>query len=674
MLLAVGLKFLWATGSDMTDDHNTPLACTIPMLTTAFLLAAGCAGPTAGTGTDTGTDTVTDTGTDTVTDTGTDTVTDTGPDTVTDTGTDTVTDTITTPPIDPDLNGDGTLNILVIGTNQSIQDGGEAFSPDQIAAELQSILSADATLSVDVNVVAEDMYRTKQLVTGYGQSGDEYNWFYYCHSFAQYYFWPEGRDARMANLAGQGAVDWDQVVIGGDPNIVSETPGYYSLGVNKVATKVAEGDAQPLLLMLWPKNENGASIDHFAEFTYRTGDGAKVQLPIVPAGRAWGDLPAGKKDSAGIHPTPNGAYVAAATIYAHMVGKSASSSEYLYDDELADAALSTVLNEAGKVHYTGHRSFVSPFKSSDITDRVLNYNHTGSSSENGILGGLKWVLAKAQVKLESGGEPPINFNYGRANTEFEAHKRYKIDPGKFEFSLGFPMQDHSNYGNTTMLYGLDKRRHGTENGTDLGVARKMVRDSELPYGRSIPVRTLLVLMKEAIPEQSAYSDGWHMNGDLNKAIGAYMYTLLTGHCALDAEPADKDSKQWRSWLAHKTGYETAWNLMHLSAAAPCFKVTPDSPDSTSVTTTEGAGLSISFTNPPTGNVTVSLSTNNDTAVSYEPTEMVFTPENYNLPQKVSMLGLDGELPVELYTITAGTESTDPTFDGLVDRWEYTVIR
>lgn len=77
---------------------------------------------------------------------------------------------------------------------------------------------------------------------GYGQGGDEYIWIYYCHSLVQYYFWSEGRDARMVNLVGQGGVDWDHVVIGGDFYIVSVVFGYYVFGVNKVAIKIVEGD------------------------------------------------------------------------------------------------------------------------------------------------------------------------------------------------------------------------------------------------------------------------------------------------------------------------------------------------------------------------------------------------------------------------------------------------
>ncbi|MFT6333774.1 MAG: hypothetical protein ACI86M_001045 [Saprospiraceae bacterium] len=467
-----------------------------------------------------------------------------------------------------DVNNDEVLNILVLGTNSSI-DGGEAFSPDQIAEELQSILSADPNITTDVNVVAEDIHMSKVVTLGLGGGGAEYNWTHHSHSLAQYYFWPEGLEARMDNLSGNGGVDWDYVVIGADPSIISTTPGYYSLGVNKVAAKVAEGDAQPLLLMMWPKNEfSGASTEHFEEFTYRTADGAKVQLPTIPSGLAWQALPEDKKDVASIHPTPNGAYLTAASIYSHIYNQSASTSEYIYDDELADIALATVINEENQVHYSGIRTFISPFSSCDISDDVLNYNHTGSSSENGIKAGLNWVFDQAPESLQNGGTSPINFNYGRANTNFEANKRYKIDPALFDFSFGFPMQDHGNHGDVSMLYGLDRRQSGTTNDTDLGVAQYMVDQSELPYGRAIPIRTLFAQMKEASPSISAYRDSWHMHRDLDKAVGAFMFTSLTGNCAMGEEPSDQTSDQWRTWMAHKIGYETAWNLMYLEGAAP----------------------------------------------------------------------------------------------------------
>ncbi|MEM6770279.1 MAG: T9SS type A sorting domain-containing protein, partial [Bacteroidota bacterium] len=125
----------------------------------------------------------------------------------------------------------------------------------------------------------------------------------------------------------------------------------------------------------------------------------------------------------------------------------------------------------------------------------------------------------------------------------------------------------------SMLYGIDRRSSGTVNDTDVGVARYMVNESELPYARAIPIRTLFAQMREAIPGQSAYRDSWHMHRDLDKAIGGYMYTLLTGDCAVGEEPADPNSSAWRTWMSHKIGYETAWTMMTFSGIPPCGLVT-----------------------------------------------------------------------------------------------------
>ena len=92
---------------------------------------------------------------------------------------------------DMDINGDGTLNILVLGTNSSF-NGGETFSPDLISNELQSILSADESLTINVNVVAEDIHLSKVVTVGLGGGGTSYNWLHHSHSLTQYYYWPEG--------------------------------------------------------------------------------------------------------------------------------------------------------------------------------------------------------------------------------------------------------------------------------------------------------------------------------------------------------------------------------------------------------------------------------------------------------------------------------------------------
>lgn len=481
---------------------------------------------------------------------------------------DTSSDTTSEEPVEvsPDINGDGQLNILVLGTSVSIDPNSAGFASSRIAAELENILSQDTSLNLEVHISFEDIYKEKVITYGLGQAGNTMNSYHYAHSLTQYYYWPDQQTERLKNLTGEAAHKWDYVVIAADPYIVAKLPGYYALGVNKIAEKVAEGGAQPLLLMVWPQDESStASIDYFAELTQRTSDGTKVTVETVPAGLTWDALPSTKKDESIEHPTPNGAYAAAASIYSKLLNKTAASSDYQYDDDIAEIALTT---QANSIAYTGEPSFMSPFNSCEIEDSVLNYNHTGSSSENGILNGLQWVISQSTRTLQANGPAPINFNYGRANTNFEPNKRYQIDPSRFDFSFGFPMQDNGNHGDTSMLYGLDKRVNSYENGTDLGAALFMLRNSELPHARAIPIRTLYAQLKEAIPSQSAYSDNWHMHGNLNKAIGAYMYTLLTGDCALADEPSDRASDEWKAWKAHKIGYETAYTLMTLNGNVP----------------------------------------------------------------------------------------------------------
>ena len=140
------------------------------------------------------------------------------------------------------------------------------------------------------------------------------------------------------------------------------------------------------------------------EFTYRTADGSKVERSFQRVSGLGGITC--RQEGCRQSSSPNG-HLAAASMYAHIRGENATASDYIYDDELADMAYMTVEQEGGKVHYSGIPSFISPFKSCDIGDGTINYNHTGTSSENGIKNGLVWVVNQSAKTLQNGGTPPI---------------------------------------------------------------------------------------------------------------------------------------------------------------------------------------------------------------------------------------------------------------------------
>ena len=101
-------------------------------------------------------------------------------------------------------------------------------------------------------------------------------------------------------------------------------------------------------------------------------------------------------------------------------------------------------------------------------------------TEGGLISALTNVAVPLGFTVVTGGEAPLDFNLGRSNLDIEPAKRYKVDGNQFDLSLGFPMQDHSNTGDTSVLYGMDKHINDADPATDLGAARYMIDSSELP--------------------------------------------------------------------------------------------------------------------------------------------------------------------------------------------------
>ena len=209
----------------------------------------------------------------------------------------------------------------------------------------------------------------------------------------------------------------------------------------------------------------------------------------------------------------------------------------------------------------------SPFTLSRVTKELITFNQTGTSSEAGIKRGLLEAAKQAGITLQEVKKPAgekIDFNYGRGNSNYEKEKRYKVDPGTFHRSYGFPMQDGKTTVALTLLCGIDKRYFNSrsyDDGTDLGLGYDMCRDQEVSKNvRCIPIRLLWAKISEALPQETPLRDNWHMSRILDAASGAYLLTLLTGKDTAGPEPADANSPEWKLWKGREIGYETALRM------------------------------------------------------------------------------------------------------------------
>ncbi len=584
------------------------------------------------------------------------------------------------------------LNVLVIGSTRSFSDTGEndvvhekPFNPTTIATHLEGILSQDPFLNKTANVDFEDIFKTKAQTVEYSNNSFT-DFTSHCYSLAQHYMWTDDQTNRLTNLRGEDGIEWDYIVLCADPYILANFPGMYAEGVRLIQNEIAQSSLpvkpQLVLLAQWPENSSSFSANDFNEIVHRVGNSAGAI--VVPAGKAWDSYTSQDTDSA--HPTPKGEYLAAAALYSKLYDRSAKVSGYSYPsdgDAIADHALAQVQSIAATPQYSGPYTAINPFQMKYVTKRVVSFQETGTSTEDRIRFALDRLDDVQRITFSTSGYSDPggtrwDFNYGRGNDWWEDDKDYEVDPGKYDRSYGFPMFHYAPTGGTTMRYGIDKHFTGNsyEDGTDLGIAYNMIRPNtrelSLPEDvRAIPIRLMYMKMEQIYPGFNPLGDSTHMNNHLNDAIAAFMYTLLSGRCPVVEEPATQGSTEWLQWLGHKIGYETAWQMSHLTTRVPGFRVLPASTSATSVTPGTSETMTVQFMYPPQAEVTVTVSAVNPTAAIVSPQTLTFTPANYDSPQTVIVTGLPGATSAESFEVVYQTSSTDEIYDDLSDSWEYT---
>ncbi|MDX1679391.1 MAG: hypothetical protein R3242_01560 [Akkermansiaceae bacterium] len=457
------------------------------------------------------------------------------------------------------------VNVLILGSSQGFDKQESPQGHDthldlaKLAKAFERVLNRGN--SGETKVTFQDIYTTIDNVPmGLGSAGKEIPTTFHRHSLAQYVFWPDGKEARLASLQNKGAQKWDYIFIIGDPYLISQMPGIYAEGVHLLMEQIKQGEAKVCLVTPWHSNDKINS--RISEVVLRVAKG--LDLPVAPAGEAWTVRKDRLKED-------EAEYLAAASMVSAL-SQAPARGQNMAEENLAKLALSALEHVVKKSENLSEiETPPNPYYPEFLDKQTIVFCHSGSSSENGIKAALIDCMKRCNitpkfVKVNAGGD--IDFNYGRANSNFEPNKRYKVEPDKYDRAYGFPMQEQKKFAPASMLYGIDKRYfHGTsyDDGTDLGIAYDMIRQGEVEkHIYAVPIRLLLAKLMAADPTIGALRDKWHMSRELDAATGSYMVTILTGKNPVGAEPDDKSSQEWKRWLGRKIGYETAMRMGRLT--------------------------------------------------------------------------------------------------------------
>ena len=607
------------------------------------------------------------------------------------------------------------VNILILGSDssgdrfyeqaltQGQKTGTPPFAFQDIATHLRGILEG-AGLG-PVNVTTENLAKgdidlpnpTNTFQSNLRYSSNLLSWFYWPYGDFKggAFSTVTGTEApRWANLRGEGGTAWDYVVLIEDPATIERYPGLHAVAVAKISGEVAKGNGQTVLLMPWPAAGSAASLEHYREVVYRVGRSAGI--PVAPAGLAW--RAAGSPTGA-THPSPDGAFLAAATLYSRIFGQSASGSTYEFNDALADTAHATVQENQGAPQYTGTFDFPHPTRMLGDKRRFLRHSNRGTSTENrwrrefspdsmlrvNVDGawtretynsdtpdddGLGWPF--------SGSALPIAFNYGRHHS-FSGDgptKSYFTNPDFWQLGFGFAYQNTTDSVRARGLMGSRDFHvaylmgEGTVNPT-VPQTDPVERADEIAGARLVPIHLFYSELQRHYPGQTFVPDGTHMNRAMDVAAATYMHTIYSGRAPIDDLAAagvhvpDPELNRF----AQMMGYEVAWMAGTLQARAPGFKIKPASRNTAIAT----ESFTVRFLNPPRENVTVHIGVSDTALAEVSHDTLVFTPQDYAVPRTVTSRAKNrNNASNPAYSVEFATTSNDGVYDGLTDSWSFTM--
>jgi Bacterial Ig domain len=544
------------------------------------------------------------------------------------------------------------VNVLIVGTttDKGASYGGTSkpFDISKVRTELQSILSGVATLGT----VRVGLHDFKSNST----AGNSLIYEFYANN-ASYapvatQVWQEVRGERGTN--------WNYVILFDEPFTTERYPGYYTHGVAEFGKEAAKGGAETVLLMGWPGSGSSATVSNYQEVVYRTG--RSLGYKVAPAGLAW---QAEGSVYGTTHPTADGAYIAAASIYSRIWGQSASASSYANTkDALADRVHQVVTNNIGKQQYSGrynqHPTDVLTIMHNPA--RAYGFGGVSSSTENGLKDMAKTIAKENGLDMTAPvgtGLPWISGIY--------VNRDWLTNPG-FPMCTRFQHPGNGTYDSADHISWIVS----SSPASDVSALRSSESTLSSHSGfRHLPTQLLWAQFAKEYPSEPLIESS-HGSRHWKRVQGAYMFTMFTGRCAIGPKPAE-GTADYKDYVSSRIGYETAWRFSTLQGRAPGFKIMPSYLEHHAVDPETPEIMTVQFVLPPQSNVTVSISTDQPWA-TVSPQTLIFASNDVATVRQVTVAVTPEAASHrgEYFNVIFNTSSGDEVCDGLSESWQYKV--
>lgn len=550
-----------------------------------------------------------------------------------------------------DINGDGAVRVALLSTEQ--HPGG--VSAGVIAADLEQGIRS-VRWGRSGRVVVEVVSRERSLL----------GWWYH----------PDNREAREQLLQGRH----DLLLLAESEEVVGRYPELFFEGVRVISEAAAEEGIRCVVVSLARPAESfrDRRSDTLNQIAYRVGDGCGVH--VVPAMLGWREALARNRIS-GNSPVRGRAYsfITAAAIFCDLSGerwpKGALESDWTTKRQLEPLALSAreaVQRARVTRQYAG--AFRGVVRMESVFKPRLKLYTPGSAAEDALRLNLESIFDTAfQEWFWRSSAEWYHEGFDRNTCPFDMVIGDRRQMGSFMEAERYTSRDEPMTNHLSCMALYMQNPGGAPDGSDVLRRLEEVLMEGYDYAREhgmvyLPYQVAWARLYEQNPELVREVVAGKQSDWLNYMLASMAYTTLTGRYQpalerLRPRVVNKEHPYGYHEICGRVGYETVRQLATLSKSVNTIVLRTEN---YRVDNYNPGFVAVRLLERPEAAVTVVCALDRDGVAELSRSELLFTPENFDIEQTIRVSPAEQGGAVR-FNFMAAAHSSDRGVDGASDQ-------